>query len=255
MNTQVPVKKINMAKAINMAVQEIKTELYDICSDLYSINETMFSEIYEKVTESYNLSTVDSLDDLRRDLKRNEFSDFMMDIMRSYEEDMRNAVRTAYKFVDDAPKLMIDICRSLTVPRNRKDILHLQKACAVTHRRIISQIEFFLKGPVQDFSDNIGEYIDSLFDSLEFIEEFNGQKNENEEEIYTESNDYEIKKIFDYKDMIKLAKDYNYEYKRSNGDHRIYEHKDTNKIIVIPAHSLGRGISDSIQKQIINNAS
>ena len=54
--------------------------------------------------------------------------------------------------------------------------------------------------------------------------------------------------------MSRLAEDNNYIYKRSKGDHRIYEHSDTNKIVVIPAHSLGLGLSVRIQKQIFDNA-
>ena len=54
--------------------------------------------------------------------------------------------------------------------------------------------------------------------------------------------------------MGRLAISNGYEYKRSNGSHDVYEHTKTNKIIVIPAHSLGLGLSIKIQKQIFNNA-
>lgn len=64
----------------------------------------------------------------------------------------------------------------------------------------------------------------------------------------------EVKKIFDYKEMNKLAKTNGYEFSRFNGDHKVYLHKNTNKIVVIPQHELNFGIMYNIQKQIINNA-
>jgi predicted RNA binding protein YcfA (HicA-like mRNA interferase family) len=64
---------------------------------------------------------------------------------------------------------------------------------------------------------------------------------------------FQIQKIFDYKNMQSLALNNGYKYKWSNGDHNIYEHLKTNKIIVIPSHTLGLGLSIKIQKQIYKN--
>ncbi|NFS11568.1 type II toxin-antitoxin system HicA family toxin [Clostridium botulinum] len=61
------------------------------------------------------------------------------------------------------------------------------------------------------------------------------------------------KKIFDYKEMVKLAENNNYEYSRCCGDHAIYVHKDSFKIVVIPQHELGFGLMLDIQKQIKEN--
>ncbi|MGL5149366.1 MAG: type II toxin-antitoxin system HicA family toxin [Clostridium sp.] len=60
-------------------------------------------------------------------------------------------------------------------------------------------------------------------------------------------------KIFNYKDMIKLALDNGYVYKWTNGSHNIYEHSSSQKIVVIPSHSLGLGLSKKIMKQIQTN--
>ncbi|MGL4773234.1 MAG: type II toxin-antitoxin system HicA family toxin [Clostridium sp.] len=61
-------------------------------------------------------------------------------------------------------------------------------------------------------------------------------------------------KIFNYKDMVKIALDNGYEYKWSNGSHNIYEHSKSQKIVVIPSHSLGLGLSKKIMKQIQANS-
>ena len=61
------------------------------------------------------------------------------------------------------------------------------------------------------------------------------------------------RKIFDYKKMLKLAINNGYEHKRTTGDHLILQHKESQKIIVIPAHNLGKGLMLEIQKQIRTN--
>lgn len=61
-------------------------------------------------------------------------------------------------------------------------------------------------------------------------------------------------KYIDFKDLIKLAESNDYFYERSNGDHRIYKHNSTGKIVVIPYHNLGQGLSFAIQKQIKLNS-
>lgn len=242
---------LSIEKCINTAISEIKDELYDICSDVYKTNETMFSEIYERVVESYNTSTMTSADEL----KSSEFTGFMIDIMKKHQDDIKLSMTNAYNFVHEAPQRIINTCLSLTIPKNRKDILKLQKACAVNHRRMVAQVDYFIGETIQNFSENMEEYIDSLIEYLDFIAE---KPNQGEDEVLkTETVDnttYEIRKIYNYEDMAKLAEEHNYLYKRSNGDHRIYEHSVTNKIIVIPAHTLGRGLSVKIQKQIFKNA-
>ena len=69
--------------------------------------------------------------------------------------------------------------------------------------------------------------------------------------MYKENRD--IEKIFDYKDMSKQAEGNGYIYKWSRGSHNIYEHKASKKIIVIPSHNLGIGLSKKILKQIEAN--
>ena len=82
------------------------------------------------------------------------------------------------------------------------------------------------------------EYYDMYLDSL--IEEDNKEDKDRE-------------KIFNYKEMSKQAEDNGYIYKGARGSHNIYEHKESKKIIVIPAHNLGIGLSRKILKQIEEN--
>ncbi|MCY6958298.1 type II toxin-antitoxin system HicA family toxin [Clostridium brassicae] len=57
------------------------------------------------------------------------------------------------------------------------------------------------------------------------------------------------KKIFNYKEMDKLIKLNGYEPIRRRGDHKIYT--NGTKSIPIPQHTLGKGLSCKIQKQIV----
>lgn len=69
-----------------------------------------------------------------------------------------------------------------------------------------------------------------------------------------EKNGIKYEKIFNYKELNKLATSNLFEYKYSNGSHQIFENKNTKKIVVIPAHEIGKGLSIKIQKQICCNS-
>lgn len=71
----------------------------------------------------------------------------------------------------------------------------------------------------------------------------------------SENNKFEFKKIFNYKDMQKLAEEKGFRIlsNRGKGGHFVYKHKDNGRITVIPAHELGYGLSYAIQKQINEN--
>lgn len=66
--------------------------------------------------------------------------------------------------------------------------------------------------------------------------------------------DNKKQKIFDYKELNSLAESKGYIYRNYNGDHKVYIHKDSNKIVVIPQHKIGYGLSMEIQEQIKFNA-
>lgn len=245
-------KNMNWISVFNNTVDELKVEFYDICSNLHILNESMFSEIYEEVTQTYNLTTIDSMDEL---LDSN-LSELMIKIMNKYEDEIRNSIKEAFKFVDNSYDILIDKCR-LFARITYKDALLLNKRANLTRKAMISQIEYFTKEVSRQFSTNLNDYLESLKESVRFIEELNSQNIDSNESIDLEDlnhKKYKIKKIYKYEEMSRLAEENNYVYKRSKGDHRIYEHSNTNKIVVIPAHPLGLGLSVRIQKQIFDNA-
>ncbi|MDB2161243.1 hypothetical protein PMX22_15710 [Clostridium butyricum] len=68
------------------------------------------------------------------------------------------------------------------------------------------------------------------------------------------NNEKEHKKIFNYKEMNRIAETNGYKFARFNGDHKIYIHTTTNKLAVIPQHELPYGLMCGIQKQIKQNS-
>lgn len=124
-----------------------------------------------------------------------------------------------------------------------------------------------------EFSDEINEVYVSNIEKLrglcQGILEYIGIKEEEEDNSKIENerlenavnemvkkSQFDIRKSesFDYKEMSKLAEDKGFEYKWSKGSHKIYEHKNTHKGLVIPTHTLGLGLSRVILKQIDSNS-
>lgn len=245
-------KKVSWKKAFSNAMDEIKDELYNQCSKVYSVNEAMFSEIYEKVTENYNITTIESVEDLKSD----KFSKLVINIMLSHKDKIKECLEEAYEFTHRAPIIIMDTVFTTSTGMEERELNLFKKRCTLAHKAIVSQIEYFLQETVQQFSSNMEDYLDSLMTSLEFLDDLNNNKiKENEEDITNDSCNLTYKKIFSYKEMEKLALSNNYVYKWSNGSHNVYEHAHSNKIVVIPAHELGLGLSIKIQKQILSNVS
>ena len=245
-------KNMNWISVFNSTVDELKIEFYDICSNLHILNESMFSEIYEEITQTYNLTTIDSIEELAD----SNLSELMTEIMDKYEDDIRSSIKDAFKFIDNSHHVLIDKCRMFATI-TYKDALLLNKRANLTRKAMVSQIEYFIKEVSRQFSTNMNDYLESLRESVRFMEELNNQSDDSDESVHLQdlnNKKYKIKKIYKYEEMSRLAEENNYIYKRSKGDHRIYEHSNTNKIVVIPAHPLGLGLSIRIQKQIFDNA-
>lgn len=242
---------MNWKKAFSLAVDNLKGELYVRCSKVYSANEAMFSEIYERVTENYNITTIESINDL----KTTKFSDLIVETMKLHQDEIVECMNEAYEFSQKAPFIILDTCLSMSRPTPR-DIMLIQKRTSLTHKAMVAQIEYFLRETVETFSNNMEDYLESLTESLEFLEKLESEENDISESLNPEVKEekFNYKKIYCYKEMEKLAKNNGYTYKWSNGSHNIYEHPTSNKIVVIPAHDLGLGLSIKIQKQILNNA-
>lgn len=112
---------------------------------------------------------------------------------------------------------------------------------------IIQKVEAINNYTLQDVRDMVEQYVET-------IKNIQIPTEESEETHSVESdNSYSYTKVYDPREMGKLAEENGYERVRTSGDHIIYKHIDSNKIVVIPAHILGKGLMLTIQKQIQNN--
>ena len=140
--------------------------------------------------------------------------------------------------------------------KNEKELYLMSNRLSLFSRTIDNQYKNLhseLKyGFAQDFSRCIKELVEEKVYRLIKSEELSEDINNTDDNI--KNNEFkEIKKIFDYKEMESLALKNGFSYKWSNGSHNIYEHNKSKKIVVIPAHELGLGLSIKIQKQIQSN--
>lgn len=242
----------NWKKVFDASENEIRDDLYDLCSRVCSVHEDMFSEMYDRLTNIYDFRKQDISDEF----KNTEFSEVMKDIILAHKDDVLSVMSEAIAFSEETPFKIMMNCRIRSfIPED--DEVKFSRRMAVTHMRIKSQIGYFLSETVKSFSDSMNNYFNSVVEYIRHIE-MTEEVNENNlnqdiiEEIAIEKTRY--KKIFDYKKMASLAEENGFIKKSSSGSHDIYEHYKTNKIIVIPAHTLGLGLSIKIQKDIERNA-
>lgn len=124
-----------------------------------------------------------------------------------------------------------------------------EKEANLFHKKIITSCKK-LQREVMYVKNVYSEYVLDMYQTLnEYLD--NMKKILKPEELIDIKELKEIKsKIFSYKDMCSVAEEKGYELARSCGDHMVYKHKESRKIVVIPAHILGKGLMYSIQKQI-----
>lgn len=130
---------------------------------------------------------------------------------------------------------------------------------------ILNKISVFVNGINDDIIGSYKSILESLHLKMDNItkEYINNQREEEIKERIKQKSNLNIKKeelkkedfikIFSYKEMTKLAQNNGYIQSRERGDHLIFKHKDSQKIVVIPAHELQYGLMISIQKQIKEN--
>lgn len=252
MNAQNNTKFItNWSKAYNIAEATKKAELYEVCSRLHDAYDAMFSEIYESLVDSYNICTIE----LSSEPEFEDFKEIVENVIEKHRENIDACEEETREFKKRAPEEIYLHFKSMSAPRTKQDRVMLTKRHNMTKKFILSYIKYFLEETIEPYKDNIQAYFNSLDETLEFLQEYNknNQKEEADDITCNEVEQFEIRKIFDYKEMVALAKSKGYYRKSSTGSHTIYEHHSSNKTIVIPSHDLGLGLSIKIQKDIVRN--
>ena len=171
--------------------------------------------------------------------------------MKSTEIDNRTfeLYKNTNKLVDDIERFQFKLHEFFI---NTDFNISTQKDVQLFHFRY----EHFLKHTGKSLYMFTKEAIDSSYNVRKTIidkfleDEKKRQSKENISNITIIKEEQRYRKIFDYKEMLRLAQQNGYEHKRTSGDHLILQHKKSKNIIVIPAHQLGYGLMLEIQKQI-----
>lgn len=98
---------------------------------------------------------------------------------------------------------------------------------------------------------SVVNYYESLLDKYEYKVQKDIQ---DIEEIQEQEFIFKTRKITDRQELLDLAQDNGYSFKRQTGSHMILEN-DTGKVVVVPIHAedIGKGLSCKIQKDIHRN--
>jgi predicted RNA binding protein YcfA (HicA-like mRNA interferase family) len=244
---------MNYIKKLNELELEKRDEIYNIVSEV-------FGECEKTISTLYNLCLLClQHDDKKIDLSRDEFEKVVKQINDKCSDLRTNLSKYTLK-MSKLISSMVKQCapytnnkRELLILLNKRGTYMVFKYTSMIHtisNDLIGDFSKDLLGFLIEFRKDIKENtVSKIIDTIDNLPE--GEK----EIAYTtvENEKSSFKKIFNYRNMEKLAVDNNYNYKWTNGSHMIYEHDITNKIVVIPTHDLGLGLSIKIQKQIINN--
>lgn len=250
-------------KLINRLQDECLEKVYnevsifhDKCDGLISNHDKEYEEILIDLhmnIEEYRHDPVQVLDILDEynisfEILTKKYLEYRKNLFSSFMEEAPEFEKKAFKTASNVKDRKVISFRLISF---RKYINNMLRAFSEDYRERLLEInEEYSKGISTFLTEKIEPKLDD--DTMEFCKtmarKILGMENENSTIGLKKSEEY------DYKSVVKLALEHGYEYKWSKGSHSIYEHSKSNKIVVIPTHSLGVGLSKKIQKQIVNNS-
>lgn len=238
-------KKIHWVKAFDNSENEIKEYLYDLFSVLSSISEEAFSKMEEEIINLYESNKEYMVEDFNCE----SFDNSQNEIMSSFDKQLLDIRTELISVINQASsKISNDVKVNSLV--TEKDFGKVKRRMLLTQSNLNAQVNSFWQETlvnIKESSKLIGEHLDEIIKS----------KSISDKDLVTEDetiNKTKYKKIFDYKKIIKIAEDNGYAKKSSRGCRIIYAHSKTNKIVVIPARTLGLGLSIKLQKDIYKGA-
>lgn len=254
---------MNWIKAFNELQVKYDEKIYDKATqyfesfgEIVAPLEQQFGELLSELMQMYEDSNIADEDKMEKIMNTYKEGKLIMRQIESEYENHRNQLAVDFKM--DVSNLCREIMMFIT---SKKDVALVKKRILMYLKHSSDKLESLLSelfyGAVWFYKEFITHIKEMVLSSSLLESEIKGYSETFDEisnEVEGGLEDFTIKKIFDYKEMESLAKDNGYEYKWSNGSHRIYENTQTNKIVVIPAHDLGLGLSIKIQKQIVKGA-
>jgi predicted RNA binding protein YcfA (HicA-like mRNA interferase family) len=249
-------KSMTFESRLSMYEQETLDSAFDIMGEYEMAKANLLNDAYNKCCILlYNLKNIDLISNSSLDLATiiNNYIIEFNEIGQEFNKCIDDII-IKYKSIDSKVYgLQIKLFNQMS----------LYAKCKKDHQLLAARLIKFNNTTtnIYDTLDKSCKYEYSILkeikSEIESLQKYTDDKYVKEYDVpIIESNKIERKnliKIFDYKEMVRLAQENNYRQIRCNGDHLILIHNESNKIVVIPAHDLGYGLMIKIQNQIENN--
>lgn len=240
--------------------QEYTDKALDLIAKYDKHKNDMLNEVY---TKAYNLEySIDKLKDefyvdVVMGAELSSQIDKLYQIYREIKDEFENVVSEIKKFIYVIGPEIRELQNNMLVItskfiKSNKDYNMLYKRIDAFSKNLIN-IAIGLDVHCIDETyilEEIHEDFNMLYKMIE--KKINNESKEEHEliEHFKQNQKKNYLKIFDYKEMINLAEEHEYEQIKRSEDHIIMQHKKTNKIVPIPIHELKYGLMLQIQKQI-----
>lgn len=235
--------EVSAIKEVNKYIKKAEYEMFSlniIKEDAsYKAFGKVFSKLYEYIDKVSAATAIEDVEYIMNNI--GELSPIIAEAITDFE----NQVDTYFYSRKTEILRLANSKLKYTKPCNQKEALLIKRNIELFLRRganmVRKDINIAHKEALQLVDD-----LDKLV-TAKRIELSNIELNDLSE---VDKKKLELGKIFDYKDMIRLAEENGFIYDRTSGDHMIYKNEDTYRIVVIPAHTLGYGLMCKIQRQI-----
>jgi SepF-like predicted cell division protein (DUF552 family) len=240
--------------------QEYTDKALDLIAKYDKHKNDMLNQVY---TKAYNLEY--SIDKLKDEFYVDVVTsgelcsqiDKLYQIYREIKDEFENVVSEIKKFIYVIGPEIRELQNNMLVItskfiKSNKDYNMLYKRIDVFSKNLIN-IAIGLDVHCIDETYILEEIHEDFSILYKMIEKKINKESEEEHELmehFKQSQKRNYLKIFDYKEMINLAEEHEYEQIRQCEDIIIMQHKKTNKIVPIPVHELKYGLMLQIQKQI-----
>ncbi|KEZ85632.1 hypothetical protein IO99_13220 [Clostridium sulfidigenes] len=251
-------KKIYKYYNIDTLIQLANDTVYDII--LEYIEEMDKSIEVAKVQTNMLVCKIQDLDSKNKVEYDNFISEFE-NISNDFMENIVKFNQAIYNGKDIIYEILYDMINKSYQAGNDITDDTIKRRLSIEEKKLKNR---FI-GNLAVFKSYLKDKVDSVANDIEFIEDIVNKKDKKYDELIKKQNEKLIrnetvlnqaiknekyKKVFEYRDLAKLAESMNFEIVRYNGDHAIYEHRITKETLPIPVRTLGNGLSFQIQKQL-----
>lgn len=210
------------------------------------IKERKFSDIYARACKLLYETNSKKIENINERVEKNseEWKQIVLDLPTISDE----LGKEFNKFKVEIRKLEEEFIRESGKYITRRELTLYMKRCGLLRNKVDVMINSMQDNYAGELADIL---IQILYETGKLLTEEDKEKYKT---IQEEEKKIIYNKIFNYKDMERLALEYGYEKVRTNGDHIMYKHNKTNKLVPIVGHELGYGLSRTIQKQLYKNS-